>query len=287
MKYHFMHEQDSTISVRRLCWVLGVSRSAYYRWQRCGLSQRERNNQALLPLIKQIHEQSRRVYGSPRITDALRQRGIRCSRHRIARLMRRHALRAKTVRRYTTTTRSAADRTVAPDLVQRTFTACKPNRVWTTDITYVWTKEGWAYLAVVLDLFSRMIVGWELSSRLTPSLVLSAVERAISWRKPEDGIILHSDRGSQYTSAQMRVCAAKHNIHLSMGRTGSCYDNAVTESFFHTLKTEHIYFQRYDTRVSARTSIFDYIETFYNQQRLHSAIGHRSPAQFELQTSFT
>jgi len=287
MKYKFIQEQEGGLSVKRLCYILDVSRSAYYRWQHCGLSQRERNNQALLPLIKQIHEQSRNTYGSPRICNALHQRGICCSRNRIAHIMRAGGIRAKTVRPYKVTTRSSVDRTFAPDLVQRNFTATEPNRVWTTDITYVWTKQGWAYLAVVLDLFSRMIVGWDLSSRLTTSLVTSAVSRAVYSRKPSEGLILHSDRGSQYTSDKMRVFAKEQNIKLSMGKTGSCYDNAVTESFFHTLKTEHVYFSRYNTRLDARTSIFDYIESFYNQHRLHSTIGNLSPVQFELQAVFT
>ncbi len=287
MKYKFIQEQEGTISVKRLCFILDVSRSAYYYWRQCGLSQQERNNQALLPLIKQIHQQSRRVYGSPRICNALHQRGICCSRNRIARIMHAGGIRAKTVRRYKVTTQAGIDRTFAPDLVQRNFTVAEPNRVWTTDITYVWTKQGWAYLAVVLDLFSRMIVGWELSSRLTTSLVTSAVSRAVYSRKPSEGLILHSDRGSQYTSDTMRVFAKEQKIKLSMGKTGSCYDNAVTESFFHTLKTEHIYFSRYDTRLDARASIFDYIESFYNQHRLHSTIGNLSPVQFELQSTFT
>lgn len=287
MKYKFIQEQEGMISVKRLCTILDLSRSAYYRWLQCGLSQQERNNQALLPLIKQIHEQSRRVYGSPRICDALQQRGIQCSRNRIARIMHDGGIRAKTVRQYKITTRAGVDRTFAPDLVQRNFTATEPNRVWTTDITYVWTKQGWAYLAVVLDLFSRMIVGWDISSRLTTSLVTSAVSRAVYSRKPSEGLILHSDRGSQYTSDKMRLFAKEQKIKLSMGKTGSCYDNAVTESFFHTLKTEHIYFFRYNTRLDARTSIFDYIESFYNQHRLHSTIGNLSPVHFKLQTAFT
>lgn len=287
MKYAFIQEQEGSVSVKRLCYILEVSRSAYYHWQQCGLSQRARNNQTLLPLIKQIHEQSRGVYGSPRICDALQQRGIHCSRNRIARIMHVSGIRAKTVRQYKSTTQAGVNRTFAPDLVERNFTAAEPNRVWTTDITYIWTKQGWAYLAVVLDLFSRMIVGWDLNSRLTTSLVTSAVSRAVYWRKPPEGLILHSDRGSQYTSNQMRIFAKEQKIKLSMGKTGSCYDNAVTESFFHTLKTEHIYFSRYDTRLDARTSIFDYIESFYNQHRLHSTIGYLSPVQFELQATFT
>ena len=200
-------------------------------------SLREQNNRELLLLVQQIHHQSRRLYGSPRIWDALRERGIHCGRHRVARLMRLHGIRAKTVRRYKVTTRSRSGQAIASDLVHRNFRADTPNRVWTTDITYIWTHEGWTYLAVVLDLFSRMIVGWELSSRLTASLVTSAMNRAISWRKPDEGLILHSDRGSQYASNDFVELAKEHRFQRSMGRTGSCYDNAVTESFFHTLKT--------------------------------------------------
>ena len=245
-------------------------------------SLREQNNRELLLLVQQIHHQSRRLYGSPRIWDALRERGIHCGRHRVARLMRLHGIRAKTVRRYKVTTRSRSGQAIASDLVHRNFRADTPNRVWTTDITYIWTHEGWTYLAVVLDLFSRMIVGWELSSRLTASLVTSAMNRAISWRKPDEGLILHSDRGSQYASNDFVELAKEHRFQRSMGRTVSCYDNAVTESFFHTLKTEHVNFYRYETRLEARTSIFDYIEVFYNRQRKHSTINNMSPVQYEL-----
>jgi transposase InsO family protein len=287
MKYQFIRDHEHVMPVIDLCMLLHVSRSAYYRWRHIGLSRRDQHNEALLSAIYEVHHQSRQVYGSPRICDALRQRGFICNRKRIARLMRLNGIRAKTVRRFKVTTRSRATHTVIPDLVQRRFTASSPNRVWTTDITYIWTREGWTYLAVVLDLFSRMIVGWETSSRLTASLVTSALQRAISYRQPSEGLILHSDRGSQYTSDQLRSFAKEQYIQLSIGRTGSCYDNAVTESFFHTLKTEHVYFHRYQTRQDARTSIFDYIETFYNQNRLHSTIGNLSPAQYELQCAVT
>jgi transposase InsO family protein len=287
MKYQFIHDHQRLTDVKRLCAVLRVSRSAYYSWHQAGSSMREQNNQALVERISTIHQQSHRTYGSPRIWNALRQQGIQCNRKRIARLMRLHGIRAKMVRRFKITTRSCSTKAVAPDLVQRQFMIHQPNRVWTSDITYIWTREGWAYLAVVLDLCSRMIVGWELSSRLTASLVTTAVERALFWRRPAEDLILHSDRGSQYASTELRSLAKEQMLRLSMGRTGSCYDNAVTESFFHTLKTEHIYFQHYETRQDARTSIFEYIETFYNQQRLHSTLGNRSPMQYELQLTMT
>ena len=287
MKYEFICDQQNLMSVKHLCAVLQVSRSAYYSWKNAVTSMREQYNQALLEHIRQIHHQSRKTYGSPRIWHALHQQGIRCSRKRIARLMRLHGIRAKMVRRFKITTRSRSTQVVAPDLVQRQFMIHKPNRVWTSDITYIWTREGWAYLAFVLDLCSRLIVGWEISPRLTASLVTNAVKRALFWRRPTEDLILHSDRGSQYASSELRSLAKEQMIHLSMGRTGSCYDNAVTESFFHTLKTEHIYFHHYQSRQDARTSIFEYIETFYNQQRLHSTLGNLSPMQFELQLTMT
>lgn len=283
MKYRFINEHQQQMPVRQLCEILDVSRSAYYRWQKTGPSERERQNKSLLPLVQEIHQQSRRTYGSPRICDALCQRGIRCGRHRIARLMRLHGIRAKTKRRFKVTTRSKSNQTSMPDLVQQHFTASRPNQIWTSDITYIWTHEGWAYLAVVLDLCSRMIVGWELSARLTASLVTSAVERAVAWRSPSEGLVLHSDRGTQYASNELIALSKEHGIRLSMGRTGSCYDNAVTESFFHTFKTEHVYFTTFETRQDARTSIFDYIEVFYNRQRMHSTINNLSPAKYEQQ----
>jgi len=283
MKYRFISDHHDRMPVAQLCQLLRVSRSAYYHWQQSGPSAREQRNLALLPMVQQIHQQSRRTYGSPRIWKALCQRGIQCGRHRIARLMRSHGIWAKTKRRFKVTTRSRHNQASVPDLVQRRFSAGRPNQVWTSDITYVWTREGWAYLAVVLDLGSRMIVGWELSERLTASLVTSAVERALSWRHPSEGLVLHSDRGSQYASHDLIALSKEHGIRLSMSRTGNCYDNAVTESFFHTLKTEHAFFTRFDTRQDARTSIFDYIEVFYNRQRMHSTINNLSPMQYEQQ----
>ena len=283
MKYRFIKQQQDQMPMQQLCHLLGVSRSAYYHWQKKGPSLRQQRNQALLPVVHEIHQQSRRTYGSPRIWEALCQRGIRCSRGRIARLMRQHGIAAKTKRRFRITTRSQRTRATVPDLVRQNFIAERPNQIWTSDITYVWTREGWAYLAVVLDLCSRMIVGWEFSARLNVAIVTSAVERALAWRKPSEGLILHSDRGSQYASNELLALSKEHGIQLSMSRTGNCYDNAVTERFFHTLKIEHVYFTSFENRQDARTSIFDYIETFYNRQRMHSTIKNLSPFQYEQQ----
>jgi putative transposase len=281
MKYHFIHEHHETLNTATLCRLLSVSRSAYYRWLEQQPSAREERDEELLRLIQTIHRQSQEVYGSPRIHAELRDQGIRCGRKRVARLMHQNGIRAKMVRRFKVTTRSRRGQKYAPDLVQQEFMVSRPNQVWTSDITYIWTREGWAYLTVVLDLYSRMVVGWEFGARLTATIVTSAVSRAIHNRRPSQEVILHSDRGSQYASEELQLLAADHALKLSMGRTGSCYDNAVTESFFHTLKTEHVYFNKYQTREQARHSIFEYIEIFYNRKRKHSTIGYCSPIQYE------
>lgn len=281
--FQFIEEHAVRYRVESFCRVLGVSRSGFYAWRKRPPSRCQRANKDLLGQITEIHHESRENYGSPRICQALHQRGISCSRTRVARLMRLHGLRARTKRRFKVTTHSRHGLPVAPDLVQRNFSAPAPNKVWTSDITYLWTREGWVYLAVVLDLYSRSIVGWELSPRLTADLVTAALQRAVDRRQPGSELIFHSDRGSQYVSEELQALIEHYDIRPSMGAKGSCYDNAVTESFFHTLKTEHTYFERYDTREEARQSIFHYIEVFYNHQRLHSTIGNVSPWQFEQQ----
>lgn len=268
-------------SVVTLCRVLGVSRSGYYAWHHRLPSESQRTNEQLALQIAEIHQQSHQTYGSPRIVKALRQQGFCCNRKRVVRLMQIHQIRAKTKRRFKVTTHTDHLLPVANDLVQQNFAVSAPNRVWTSDITYLWTREGWVYLAVILDLYARCIVGWELSSRLTADLVTLALQRAVDWRQPEPGLILHSDRGSQYASQEVQMLLEHYTIRQSMSAKGNCYDNAVTESFFHTLKTEHTFFQRYESRQEARSSIFEYIEVFYNRQRLHSTNGYLSPFEFE------
>lgn len=281
MKYQFIAKHATQHRLATLCRVLDVSRSGYYAWRQGPSSAREQANAQLAQQIARVHHESEECYGSPRIFKALSQRGVPCSRNRVARLMRLKHLQAKTKRRFRVTTRACKDACVVPDLVQRRFEAPAPNRIWTSDITYIWTREGWVYLAVILDLYSRRIVGWELHDRLSAEVVSAALKQAIDRRQPDRDLILHSDRGTQYASHQVRRLAQEHGIRLSMGATGSCYDNAVTESFFHTLKTERIYFERYNTRQEARQSIFQYIEVFYNRQRLHSTIGNISPDEHE------
>lgn len=276
--YEFIREQSSVSAVRRLCRTLGVSTSAYYRWRTHPVSARWRTDERLWTRMRAIYEANKGVYGAPRIHDTLADEGIRCGRKRVARLMREHHLQAKTVRRFKVTTRA---RRSGVDLVQRRFAVDRPNLIWASDITYIRTGEGWVYLAVILDLHSRRVVGWELGARLTSALITSAMHRALETRRIDPGLILHSDRGGQYTGDEMQAIIETHGLRQSLGL--SCYDNAVAESFMHTIKSEHIQFQRFETRSQVRPSLFDYIEMFYNRQRKHSTLGMKSPVQFEEQ----
>jgi transposase InsO family protein len=267
--------------VEEMCRVLSVSRSGFYRWCKNGPSRRQKDNEQLLAQIRQIHRESNRNYGSPRITDALRQRGVKCNHKRIERLMRKNGIRSKRKRKFKVTTQSKHQRAVAADLIQQDFSAKQPNRLWTSDITYVRTQEGWLYLAVFLDVYSRRIVGWSMNHRLGDELIINAFKQAWHHRQPAAGLIVHSDRGSQYCSRSFKELLDIHRYRQSMSSTGNCYDNAITESFFATLKTELIYDERYRTRNEARRSIFKYIEIFYNRSRIHTSIGGLSPDQFE------
>jgi len=269
------------VSVKELCRILGLSRSAYYRWRNSLPSPRQAQNAELLEAIRTVWKQHRQTYGSPSITDALRKQGWRCGENRVARLMRLHGIRAKTKRRFRHTTDSSKTVSGAPNLVQRRFVAQRANQLWCSDITYVWTREGWLYLAMILDVFSRRIVGYALGIRLNAGLVSEALRRALHTRTVSSETVFHSDRGSQYASQEVRTLLTSHGLRQSMSSTGSCYDNAIAESFFHTLKTELIYHERYQSRQQATRSIFDYIEIFYNRHRRHSALGYHSPVDFE------
>lgn len=281
MKYDFIFNHRSALRVKKMCRALQVSRSGYYDWRNRGMSKRERSNKALLEKIKRAFEDSKETYGSPRVTIELRDNGNICSHNRVARLMRLNGIAAKTKRKFKITTLSGHNQPVAPDLVNRFFEADRPNRLWSSDITYIWTKEGWLYLSVILDVCGRRIVGWSVNERLTKELIIEAFRRAVRLRTPPPGMIFHSDQGSQYASGEFRKLLEKHGVQASMGSKGDCYDNAIAESFFHTLKTELIYFENYQTREEARLSIFEYIELFYNRKRRHSAIGYKTPVDFE------
>ena len=268
-----------------LCANLEVSPSGYYGWQqrRTTPGPRAAANQTLAKQIRVIHEQSRQTYGSPRIVATLRQQGCHHGRNRIARLMRADGLCGRQKGRYRVqTTDSNHDQPIAPNLMAQTPKATQPNQIWVGDITYIETQEGWLYLAAILDRYSRKIVGWAMSERLDTALVLKALAMALLHRRPPVNLLLHSDRGVQYASADYRSALAQAGLVASMSRKGNCYDNATMESFWSTLKLELVYRRDFVTRSQARTQIFDYIESFYNRQRTHSALDFQSPVDFEL-----
>lgn len=267
--------------IRRMCRWLRVSPSGYYAWQRRPLSARAQANERLAMEIRAIHARVRKSYGSPRMHRELVDQGLACGRHRVARLMRGEGLRAKPRKRFVTTTQSNHGEPISLDLVTRNFTAEAPNRIWVSDITYVPTHEGWLYVAVILDLYSRRIVGWSAKESLDAEVVLDALNDAAGRRRPGSGWILHSDRGVQYASKAIRARVAALGGHSSMGRSGNCFDNAVAESFFGSMKTEWVHGQNYETRDQAKRDIFEYIELFYNPNRRHSRLGQISPAEFE------
>lgn len=280
MRYQFIANHREAFPVTRMCQVLDVSPSGYYAWRKRRSSQREMANEELLKEIKAVYENSNGTYGSPRIYHELKDK-LPCSENRVARLMHKHDIAAKQKKRYKRTTKANSDHPVAPNLLNSDFTATTPNQKWTTDITYIPTLEGWLYLAVVLDLFSRRIVGWAMSARMTSALVMDALEMAIQRRHPSPGLLHHSDRGSQYTGQPYQQLLKDNRFLVSMSGTGNCYDNAPTESFFGSLKTEHVHHILYETRSQARTDIFFYIEAFYNRQRRHSTLGYVSPEAYE------
>ena len=264
-----------------MCQVLGVSVSGYYAWRTRLPSRREMANRALLKAIRVAYQASRQTYGSPRIHAELVAKGFRCGENRVARLMRAHEIQAKRKKRRKITTDRNHDYPIAPNLLQQDFTAQAPNQKWLSDLTYIPTAEGWLYLAAVMDLFSRKIVGWALDNRMTSALVQRALQMALATRQPPAGLTHHSDRGSQYASAPYQALLAEHHLQVSMSHTGNCYDNAPMESFFGSLKTEQVHFQHYQTRVEAQTDIFYYIEGFYNRSRRHSTLDYLAPEQFE------
>lgn len=281
MSYRFIRQHEQAYSVGRMCKLLRICRSSYYAWKKRKPSQREQENQALIEHIRRIHKLSRKTYGSPRVYAQLRKQGLTGSKKRIARLMRLNGLQGRRKYRKVTTTDSKHDYPIAPNVLNREFRAAKPNEKWVADITYIPTEEGWLYLAGVLDLFSRKIVGWEMSNQINADLVENALRMALYQRQPGANLLHHSDRGSQYASHSIRNILAANHIQVSMSNKGDCYDNAVMESFFGTLKNEWVHHQKYQTRYQARTDLFSYIEGFYNTVRLHSTLGYLSPAEFE------
>jgi transposase InsO family protein len=282
MRFRFIDEYRRRWPIEVMCRVLLVSRSGYYAWRRRPMSAQARRRVMLVEAIRLAHRASRGIYGSPRIHRDLRARGIRCSRHTVARLMRRNLLRSRLKRRFVIrTTDSRHAHPIARNLLQRRFHWEQPNQAWCCDLTYVPTDEGWLYLAVVVDLFSRKVVGWCMADHLRSTLVEEALKMALAQRHPEAGLIHHSDRGVQYACESYRRLLAEHGMIPSMSGAGDCHDNAVAERFMGALKTEWTHHERYATREQARLSVFEYIEVFYNRQRRHSTLGYVCPDEYE------
>jgi len=281
-RYRFIAVEKAHYSVALLCRVLQVAPSGFYAWRHRQPSHRALANATLTEQIQAIHERSRCTYGAPRVHAELQARKKRVSRKRVARLMRVAGLVGRPPRRFRRTT-VADPKVQVEDLVQRSFTATSPDQKWFGDITYIRTWEGWLYLAVILDAYSRKVVGWAMADHLRTELATAALEMALRTRRPNPGLIHHTDRGVQYTSTAYGELLSAHQARQSVGRPGTCWDNAVAESFFATLKRELVDRESYATREAARQSIFEYIEVFYNRQRRHSTLGYLSPAEFEKQ----
>ena len=281
MRYEFIEGHRKQWPTRLMCQVLDVSTGGYYQWRSRPPSARQERGEGLIAEIKSIHQEVKARYGSPRIHAELVARGHSCCVNTVAKLMSRAGVAAKTRRKFRCTTDSNHDHPVAENVVDRQFEPEAPNRVWTADITYIATREGWLYLAAVEDLYSRQVVGWSMSERIDSRLVVDALEMAVSRRLPGEGLVAHSDRGSQYASEHYRRVLSGQGITCSMSRRANCWDNAPMESFFASLKKELVHDEDYATRQEARSSLFEYIEVFYNRVRRHSSLGYRSPIEYE------
>jgi putative transposase len=279
--FRLIDAERANYPVAMLCRMLGVSKSGYYAWRSRPPSKRSREDYALTEKIREVHHRSRETYGSPRVHAELRALGVRCGRRRVARLMRVAGLQGCMRSRKRRTTRRDPRAAPAPDLLRRAFVATQPNRVWLADITYLPTQEGFLYLAFILDVYSRKIVGWSMDSHMRTELVVGALQMAVWRRKPSAGLVHHSDRGAQYTAISLGKRLEEVGIVPSMGRTGTALDNAMAESFVATLKSELVHRRRFPDREVARSAVFEYLEGFYNRRRLHSALSYRSPADYE------
>ena len=283
MKYQFIHENLHIYPITRMCDVLEVSENGYYNWRKRGKSQRKQNDEQLASRIEDAYHDNRGVYGSPRIHAELKGQGIKCGRKRVARLMRERNISARKKRRQAKKTDSNHCSPIAPNLLESDFTADAPNKKWMTDMTFIATSEGWLYLAGVLDAYSRRLIGWAMGSEHDAELVKQALHMALVVRQPGAGLVHHSDRGSEYASKSYQEMLHQHNIQISMSKKGDCYDNAMIESFWGTLKEECFSLEIFHTRREAKTAIFEYIEVFYNRKRRHSSLGYLSPVDYEKQ----
>jgi len=271
----------SEFSIRRMCAVLQVSRSGYYAWRRRPDSRRAQANRTLVERMRQLHAQTKERYGAVKLWRALSALGVACGRHRVARLRRLHGLVARRVRRFRTVLEQHQFAPPAPNRLQQVFVASAPNRIWAGDLTAIATRAGWLYLAVLLDLYSRRVIGWAMSATPDKQVAVRALRMAVERRQPPPGLIHHTDQGALYTSVAYQRLVEQTGLVASMSRKGNCYDNAVVESFFSTLKNELVHERDYHTRDDARAEVFEFIEVFYNRQRLHQTLGYVSPVQFE------
>jgi transposase InsO family protein len=282
MKYTFVRDEAKNHSVEKLCEVMEISRSSYYAFESKSMSKREEADQRLMPIVQEIFKTNRKAYGYRRVSDELKERGENCGKYKTAGLMRKLNLSPVVKRRFKLTTDSKHSLPIFTNVLNRNFKPSKMNQAWTSDITYIETAQGWLYLAVVMDLYSRTIVGWAMDKNMMVDLVENALKMAISRRKISAGLLLHSDRGSQYASHKYQSLLKQHGIICSMSRKGNCWDNAPMESFFRSLKVECVYQQSFQQREEAKSEIFSYIEGFYNRQRKHSALNYLSPREYEL-----
>jgi transposase InsO family protein len=284
VKFAWIDDHRHEFPVNLQCQVLQVTRSGYYAWRRRPESPTAKRQTELAEQIRTVHRRCREVYGAPRVHRDLMGQGVKCARNTVAKIMHKHGIRSKMHKRFVVrTTDSRHPHPIAPNTLNRQFTQAQPNQAWATDITYIPTDEGWLYLAGVIDLCSRKLVGWATADHLRADLVEEALTMAITQRQPTGPILHHSDRGVQYACDQYQALLTKHGLQASMSRRGNCYDNAVMESFWGTLKTEHVHHEHYATRADARQSLFEYIEVFYNRQRRHSSLGYVSPHEYEQQ----
>jgi putative transposase len=281
MRYAMINENSKYFAVRMMCRMLCVSPSGYYEWRDRPVSSRDQDNDLLSKEIKRVFDDHKSRYGAVRIVKELKAEGKNIGRHRVAKLMRLNGWRARAAKKFKATTNSNHKLPVAPNLLMQNFSAEKINEKWVTDITYIQTGEGWLYLATVLDLYSRMLVGWSLSERMTTPLVIDALKMALGRRQKPSGVIVHSDRGSQYCSGDYQELLGEHKLICSMSKRGDCYDNAAMESWNHSFKVEAIHGEKLRTREETKNHVFDYIEVYYNRKRRHSALGYLSPAHYE------
>ena len=281
MKYGFVRAHRDEFKVLRMCGALKVSRSGYYDWCSRGESKRSREDRILLAEIRKVHESNKQAYGAVKTWRALRDRGVACGKHRVARLRRLAGIEARRMKRFRLAYQARQSAPPAPNLLKAPFGAARPDQVWVADITFIATRSGWLYLAVIVDLCSRVVAGWSMKERPTQELVSEALMMATEQRRPSPGLIHHSDQGIQYSSGLYLRLLERHGVERSMSRKGNCYDNAVAESFFSSLKNELVHGRDYHTREEAKMEIFEYIELFYNRQRLHQSLGYQVPADYD------